>query len=190
LVDEIELRLNYLEHLGYIDGEGLLPRGEFAAGVFGYELLITEAYFEGMLHQLDEPQINAMFAALVYEGRKDTRFFQRPPRHLRPIFGELEGMRQYLNREAAQFKLPPQATELDPRIAPSMIAWCEGITFEELRQLSTMDDGDTIRTFRIVADLLRQLSKTIHEPQLRQKVQHAMDMIYRDEVDARRAFNL
>ena len=188
--DEIALRLRYLEHLGYIEGEHLLPRGEFARSVLGYELLITEAYFEGILHTLDELKINALFAALVFEARKDTRFYQKPPRDTRALFQEVDAIRQFLNREARKFDLPPQAGEVDGRIAAAMAAWCEGADFEALRGYTTLDDGDVIRTFRIVADLLRQLCRSIPEPDLRQRVQHAMDMIYRDEVDARRAFNL
>ncbi len=188
--DEIELRLRYLEHLGYIEGEKLLPRGEFAAGIFGYELLITEAYFEGLMHTLDETQINSLFAAMVFEARKDTRFTQHPSKEMKQLFREVEDIRRFLNRDAKNFDLPAQAGEMDGRIAPAMEAWCSGATFEELRDYSTLDDGDVIRTFRIVADLLRQLARNIPEPDLRQRVQHAMDMIYRDEVDARRAFNL
>ena len=53
-----------------------------------------------------------------------------------------------------------------------MAAWCEGADFEALRGYTTLDDGDVIRTFRIVADLLRQLCRSIPEPDLRQRVQH------------------
>lgn len=190
IADEIELRLRYLEHLGYIRDEELLPRGEFAAGVFGYELLITEVYFEGLLFTLTETEINCLFAALCFEARKDTRFTGHAPKNLKSMFQEVDAMRNSLNREARNFDLPAQAGEMDGRIAPSMIAWCEGATFEDLRSFTTLDDGDIIRTFRIVADLLRQLVKSIKEPDMKQRIQHAMDMIYRDEVDARRAFNL
>ena len=59
-----------LEELDYIRDGRLTARGEFAAMIDIQELLVTELFFAGWFHQLDEDQINALAVSVDYEPRK------------------------------------------------------------------------------------------------------------------------
>ncbi len=67
---EFEAKRRLLEELDYIRDGRLTARGEFAAMINIQELLVTELFFAGWFHQLDEDQINVLAVSVDYEPRK------------------------------------------------------------------------------------------------------------------------
>jgi len=62
---QIKGRLALLREMGYIDDNGLLPRGKVAAEIYGYEMQVTEALFDGLLHRLDPDLLNVLAMSIV-----------------------------------------------------------------------------------------------------------------------------
>ena len=66
-----------------------------------------------------------------------------------------------------------------------MEMWSQGVTFEKLMEKSVVDEGELIRYFRMVIQLLRELKNAPHaSPQLIETANRAIKLINRDVVDA------
>ena len=60
---------------GYLEGDPAQPRvterGELLAGIYSdHDLLVAEAISEGMWSELSPPELAAVVASVVYEGRQ------------------------------------------------------------------------------------------------------------------------
>ncbi len=70
-------------------------------------------------------------------------------------------------------------------IAPAIEAWARGLEFDKLFRLTGADEGELIRNFRMVIQLLRELYHAAHTPpKLAITAQKALSLINRDIVDA------
>jgi superfamily II RNA helicase len=99
-LDLLKNKLALLQEMGYITDQGttdtqgvLTVKGEFAASIFGFELLLTEMYTDGALEQLDEVKLNVFLAGLIFEPRKNDE----APR-LGKDHGELLKITQHYHR--------------------------------------------------------------------------------------------
>ncbi|MFK7741039.1 MAG: DEAD/DEAH box helicase, partial [Planctomycetota bacterium] len=74
-------RVNVLREAGYLDSDGLMPRGKLAQRINGYEIQATELMFAGVLETMDIHQLAATFTALIHEERRraDPKHFRREP---------------------------------------------------------------------------------------------------------------
>jgi len=177
-------KLSLLRRLGYINEEGLLPRGEVASHIFGYELQFTELYFDGFFEGLSEEAINVVANAIVHESRRKTTYRQIEEKNLRHILARaariLERIKKREESEGIQGTLKP----LDPALTRALLDWCRGVEFEGLKSSTTEDDGDIVRSFRLTVDFLRQMRRAIPEPAFQAKLNKCISLIFRDVVDA------
>jgi antiviral helicase SKI2 len=90
-----------------------------------------------------------------------------------------------IHRREAKFQIRPYTKEPHFHLATAIEKWSRGISFEELMQKSTVDEGELIRYFRMVIQLLRQLKGAPRvSPKLRETATRAQKIINRDLVDA------
>ena len=181
--DNIRRRLNMLRSLDYIDDNGLLPRGKIAAQVFGYELQFTELYFEGIFEGLDLESINVLVSAIVFESRRSCPWRKIKDRKLADVIDRADHTVCRLRAIEQQAGLPHQVKPLDTNLCAALLSWCRGATFEQLRTFE-LDDGDLVRSFRLIVDFLRQLKRSIPDPSFQEKLTRCVRLIYRDVVDA------
>ncbi|MEE2619928.1 MAG: hypothetical protein VX677_15050, partial [Candidatus Poribacteria bacterium] len=67
----------------------------------------------------------------------------------------------------------------------------QGCNFEDLPQYADLADGDFVRSFRLVVDLLRQIRRaTVERPSLGDKLSRSIDKINRDVVDSERQLRI
>ena len=72
-----------------------------------------------------------------------------------------------------------------------MLEWSQGCDFEDLPQYADLADGDFVRSFRLVVDLLRQIRRAAAEmSSLGNKLSRSIDKINRDVVDAERQLRI
>jgi len=67
----------------------------------------------------------------------------------------------------------------------AVYAWCKGVKFVEVQQLTQSFEGTTIRTLRRVEELVRQISvaaKAIGNTELQTKFEEGSELIKRDIV--------
>ncbi len=185
-VASIEKKLALLKELGHIRGEGLTVKGQFASWMYGYELLLSEMLEDGYLETLNEARLSALLAALVFEPRKNQDCPKLPPNLQSVEKKSLTYLRRVHSKEAS-YKIYP-ATKLPHfHLATALEAWLGGCAFKDLGRHTDVDEGEIIRYFRMVIQLLRQLKQA---PQVSDNLRHtakiALQKINRDLVDAER----
>ncbi len=180
----IERKLALLTELGYMSGDKLTDKGEFASWMYGYELILSEMLEEGYLETLSESLLAALLVSLTFEPRKN----QDCP-GLSPALKNLEKqLSRYAHRIAtkeAHHKVWPHTRIPEMHLAGAVEAWLGGCRFHELGRHTDVDEGEIIRHFRMVVQLLRQLKQAPRvSPALREKATRAMRAVNRDLVDA------
>lgn len=185
---QIASRLTILEELGYIDRSGVLARGKIASQIYGYEIQVTQLLFRGFFENLSEDELNVLAMAIVCEDRKDWGYYRKLEdkkirRLLRTADREIESIRIYEER----YQVDPITPKLVTNMSTAMLAWSQGCEFETLPHYVNLADGDFVRAFRLVIDLLRQVRRAaVGHDALLDKVDRCLDKINRDVVDAER----
>lgn len=185
-VQVIEQKLDLLKDMGYIDAEGLLPKGEFAMSMFGYELMLGEMQANGVLDALNEMELCLLLVCLVYEPRKGAH----PPRLTKDIARILKTAEYYhsiVHRKEAAHHVQPYTRPPHANLGPAIWAWGQGATFDRLFQLTDVDEGGLVRNFRMVVQLLRELRHAKHtSDRVRTVARRGQNLISRDVIDAER----
>jgi superfamily II RNA helicase len=180
----MQRKLDLLRHLGYLDAERLSSKGEFAAFLYGYELLLTELHAQRYLDALDPPSLSVLLAAAVYEPRPGLRL---PKAHaISRRLNELcrEPLAR-IHRAEHLFRVQPKSKAPHFQLAAAMEAWFHGAPFSRLAKLCEVDEGEIVRYFRMTVQLLRQLMDSpAADDALRRKARLALERINRDVVDA------
>lgn len=182
----IERKLDLLQEMGYLQKEGLTLKGEFAASLFGYELLLSEMQEGGLLDELDEFKLTILLSGLVSEPRKGDR----PPPLSHQNERLLKAAEHYassIHRRESKFRIFPYTKPPHFHLAIAIEAWAQGETFEKLSRLTPTDEGELVRYFRMVIQLLRELLNAPHASErLRETAGRARELINRDVIDAER----
>jgi superfamily II RNA helicase len=187
----IEERLAVLRRTGYLDERGLTAKGRFAELLNGYEVQATELHSAGVLHLADEVQVAVLMVAVVFEERKGDASAHVDPAVLTEIKPLAERRIRDFRRVEAEEGLAELTKEPDFRMAAPTCAWVQGEPFDRLRELTSVSDGDLVRNFRMAIQLIRQVrSQLTVEPEVARKLTRAIDLLNRDEVDARRQMTL
>ncbi|KAF1082020.1 MAG: hypothetical protein GQF41_1660 [Candidatus Rifleibacterium amylolyticum] len=173
-----ERKLELLRQLGYIDEKGLLARGELASRIHTEEIAVTELYFAGYFHECNEHEINAICLSLVYEHRRRASN-NETPRPVAKLPEKLKSARGFVNSLARQHAF---IKPLETRICNLMLAWSQGCAFEDMMAMADIPEGDLIRAFRQVIDLIRQIRDAVKDQSLRDKLLNCLTCINRDIV--------
>ena len=182
----IERKLTLLEELGHLTEKGLTAKGEFAASIFGYELLLSELHSGGVLEELDETGLSVLLAGLIFEPRKGDQ----PPKLNRFHEKLLKATLHYselIHRRESKLRIYPYTRPPHFHLAGVVEAWVRGENFDRLMRLTTADEGELVRYFRMVIQLLRELSSATHvSGRLQSVAERARTLMNRDIVDAER----
>jgi superfamily II RNA helicase len=189
---QIASRLKVLEALGYIEGEALLPRGKIASQIYGYEMQITQLLFKGFFEGLSEDDINVLVMAIVSEPRKDSIFFRKlSDKRLRRLLETADAELDPVRALESDFGVAETTPTLDTKLGAATLAWSRGCEFEELHQYGELADGDFVRSFRLVIDMLRQMRRAMSEhTTLVAKLDLCIGKMNRDVVDAERQLRI
>jgi superfamily II RNA helicase len=180
----MESKLSLLEDLGHIHPEGLTPKGEFAASLFGYELMLSELHEDGVFEGMDEVGLNVLLSALIFEPRKAD--------HLPKLTSKAQKLRQIAEHHARQIHRKELKHRIFPytkiphfHLANAVEAWTRGSSFDNLFKLTSTDEGELVRYFRMIVQLLRELLNAPHlSEQVKERVKRARFLINRGVVDA------
>lgn len=174
-----EKKLQILRQLGYVDKDGLLARGEIASRIHTEEITVTELYFQGYFHECEIEEINAICFGLIYEHRKRAGTSNDKRRKLCAVPERVRSARGFVNSLVRRFAF---IKPIDIRFADIIIAWSQGVEFEDIMEAVDIPEGDLIRSLRQTIDLLRQIKDAIHDQSLKQKIIKCLDAINRDIV--------
>ncbi|MBI4549815.1 MAG: DEAD/DEAH box helicase [Candidatus Omnitrophica bacterium] len=188
--DLIRRKLDLLEETGYLQKEGLTPKGSFAAWIYGYELMLSEMHESFFLDELGEIELAVVLSSLVYEPRKGEHHF--PIRHaISGLVRACESTYHFIHRKESKFKVRPYTKAPHFQLAAAVDAWANGQSFEKTVETAKIDEGELVRHFRMVMQLLRQLRETPSSSEaLKKTAAAAFSRLNRGVVDAEKQLRI
>ncbi|MFC1809868.1 DEAD/DEAH box helicase, partial [Candidatus Omnitrophota bacterium] len=177
-------KLDLLKCAHYICDGKLTAKGEFASCMYGYELLLSEMFLSDEAHSTSEKGLLIILSALVFEPRKGDHqpYYNK---FTKELMHSVEPYVRIIQKLEVQFKVSPHTKPPFFHLAPAMLAWASGESFQDLQEYTTADEGELVRYFRMTIQLLRLMRQAPSiAPSLKEKAHHALTLINRDEVDA------
>ena len=188
---QIAARLKVLEELGYIEAQSILPRGNAAAHIYGYEVQLTQLLFSGFFERLSEDAINCVMVAIITEPRKDGYFQPLKDERLLEELYAVNSEISFIQSLEVKHKVTEITPLLELRLCTAILAWSRGCDFDKLERYARLDAGDFVRTFRLVIDQLRQIRRAMSgHTALVDKLNRCIGKINRDVVDAERQLRI
>lgn len=175
-------KVDILKELGYLKNGQLTKRGEFARHVYGYELMLTEIFNQGIFEKLSVQDLGVLSMAVVFEPRKG----QSKPEVKRKT-KNLENQTHKINQRIRRLENLVGFTDMCKQcyfhLTPVVEAWIDEKSFADVMRLTDVDEGEVVRYFRMTIQVLRDMSKGEISPQFHSKIYQLIDLINRDVVD-------
>jgi len=186
----MQRKLDLLEELGYLTPAGLTEKGDFAAWMYGYELLMTELHASRALDELDPPSLAVLLAGIVYEPRPGLTL-PKTHRLAKRLEALCEEPLAKIHRAEHRLQVHPKSKAPHFQLAAATESWFHGAAFAKLTKLCEVDEGEIVRYFRMCVQLLRQLMESpAADPRLHRRAELALTRINRDVVDAEQQLRL
>ncbi|MFN0205192.1 MAG: DEAD/DEAH box helicase [Planctomycetota bacterium] len=184
-------KLLFLRRNGFIDDRGLTDRGRVASKLAAFEVQLTDCFFRGVFENLSSRELAAAFIGIVYEGRKGETLEQPVPSSFAPTKRKIAESIRDLKREEFALKIPEGIHRPDFSLTIAAFSWCHGDTIDLLERQTLTAAGDIVRTFRTSIQCLRNMRSVLAPSySLYHNLTEAIQLLNRDEVDARRQLEL
>ena len=189
--NQLSRRLSILREFAYLDEDGLTPKGEMAAALYGFELPITELFFAGFFEDASEEEIAALLVAVVFESKRSQWYAAFGDGELKRYLREAAQLLREIGRREEQLGVENGTQALDEALTPAVVAWLDGARLDELQAQTDASDGDVVRVLRHAVDLLRQFRRVVREHgMLHDRLDRVISLLRRDAVDAERQLRL
>jgi superfamily II RNA helicase len=153
----------------------LTDKGRFAKHLYSNEITLTELFHISRLHEISDIDLLTTLATIIYEARRlDYFMIKGSERTYNRILRILE--KEKLDREINKISLK--------RMINFVKAWAEGSSFKKLMTYSNLAEGDIIRFFRRLIDVITQLQHATKDERLRERLIGLIKVIDRDLVSA------
>ena len=140
---------------------------------------------------MTEDEINCLMITIVSEPRKDGYFKKLKEKKMLSILGAATDEIMYIRKLEDKLNVTELVPYLETRLCTAMLAWSRGCSFDELPEYADIDDGDFVRSFRLVIDQLRQIRRSMTgHTTLTEKLNRCIGKINRDIVDAERQLRI
>lgn len=190
-LDDLRRRKRVLRRLDFCTPNDIIElKGRVACEISsGDELLLTELIFNGNFNDLTPEQAAALLSCFAFQER-----CKEAPR-LKPELAEpLKNMREVAAKIAKIVKDSKiEIVEKDyvesfrHELMEVVYEWCKGATFTQICKMTDVYEGSLIRMFKRLEELIKELvevSNTIGNSMLREKMEAALNLIHRDIVSA------
>jgi len=176
-------KLNLLREFRLISGEDLTDKGRFAKAVYGYELLLSELYAEGVFEELDEAGLGVIAVSILFEPRRNQKIegVSKMAAQIREV---CEKAHERIRKKEIQYLIRPLSKAPHFNLARAIEAWIRGATFPQVLRLTDTDEGEVIRYFRMAVQILREMKDAPISPELSTRVTNTLRLINRGIVDA------
>ncbi|MFW5866064.1 MAG: hypothetical protein ACOCU6_03140, partial [Nanoarchaeota archaeon] len=162
----------------YVDIEQkyvLTEKGEFARHIYFNEVALTELFFRDDLDKVSDLDLLIILATIIYEPRRNDYFM-------------IKGSEKTYNRILNRFDKTPVFQDVNKISLKRMInfvsAWATGAEFVELLKYSNLQEGDVIRFFRRLIDVLTQLKRATDNEKIKERIDSLIERIDRGLVSA------
>ncbi|MFW6378707.1 MAG: DEAD/DEAH box helicase [Nanoarchaeota archaeon] len=153
----------------------LTEKGEFARHIYFNEVALTELFFRDDLDEVSDLDLLIILATITYEPRRNDYFM-------------IKGSEKTYNRILKRFDKTPVFQDVNKISLKRMInfvsAWATGAEFVELLKYSNLQEGDVIRFFRRLIDVLTQLKRATDNEKIKGRIDTLIEKIDRGLVSA------
>jgi ATP-dependent RNA helicase HelY len=175
--------LAVLRVFGYVHEDKLTEKGERLCRIYNEsDLLVAEATEQGLLDDLDIPDLVAVVSTLVYETRRpETAELRWPADRVRRSVGGLMRIYRRIHEAEQEYRLE-LCREPDPGFVEQIWWWAKDEPLEEILAMGELSAGDFVRAAKQVWDLPRQLAEVAPTAALAGRYRDAARAVYRGVV--------
>lgn len=162
--------------MGYIHPDGsLTPKGHFARFIYFEELLVSEIFTTKLYAQLSDVELLQMVAAIIYEQRSNDHFsFKGVQRAYDRLLDKILRTNPFVEKKLNKLSLK--------RMMALIGEWASGGKFQDLLPLTSLAEGDIIRLFRRIIDMIGQIEHATSDYELKERLARCVSLIDRDLV--------
>lgn len=183
--DNLRNKLQVLKHLQYLYNCQLTSKGSFASKLYGYELFVSEIFFNGLLSDISPREIAIIFSALIYDSHIN---YAKDCKELEPdIIFKIEQESSKIIKVEKSYGVSPVFKGLNYAMSKEVNVWFKGGTLEQLYEITQIHLGDIIRHLRQIIQLSREILEIARDDKsLVDKLYEVIVKLNRSEVDAYR----
>jgi superfamily II RNA helicase len=182
-IENLRAKVAILKDFAFIRKNKLTEKGLFAAKVYGYEMILSEMYLNGILEKLTEMELGVLCMAVVFEPRKGTRKPALKGR-MRDLETETIRFMDHVHRMERKYRISPRSKACAFHLTYCLEGWLKGEDFGKILQYTDADEGEIVRYFRMTIQVLREMREAPISDQCRQKMNHLVRMMNRDVIDS------
>ena len=152
-----------LMKMGYISKQGeITDKGLFASRIYYHELLISELFATGFYNHFSDLELLQIIAAIVYEPKANDHFsFKGIHRNYNELSKKLAS-NSYVFDHLNKLSLK--------RMMAIVETWAMGGTFNLVLELTNYQEGDVVRLFRRIIDMIQQIMHASGNDELRDRL--------------------
>ncbi|EGN94357.1 hypothetical protein SERLA73DRAFT_62726 [Serpula lacrymans var. lacrymans S7.3] len=183
-LEELKCRKRVLRRLGFTNASDIVDmKGRVACEIStGDELLLTELIFNGVFNTLSPEQSAGLLSCFVFTEKAFTKLTEELASPLRVM----QEIARRIAKVSQESKLPLVEDEyvqsFKVELMDAVVQWCRGASFSDICRLTDQFEGNLIRVFRRLGELLRQMTqaaKVIGNSELQTKLKKASEMLER-----------
>ncbi len=168
-------KVKTLQKMGYVTPDNkLTDKGRFARMIYAYELLIAELCTSGLVHQMNDVGFLTTLATIMFEAKRGIEFDKKCDK--KAVGNVLHVL------SANQFLFKKINVRVFKGLHPLISHWYNGGDFVKMMDLTNMLEGDYIRLFRQLIDMLKQVKRATPDYDLVQVTDRCSAKIDRDVV--------
>ncbi len=147
------------------------------------ELFIAEIIFSGILENLTPAQLAAVVCAITTEDLRIDIPYLPISEPVRKTLNLIRNIRRKVEKVQNRYSVEAPMY-INPYFSSLIELWVEGAEWENITEQVDMGEGDIVRSFKRVVDVLRQFTTVANVPEaLVFTAREAIDKIQREPVD-------
>lgn len=173
-----------LKDMGYLRDDYPTERGVTTSQIRSEnELFIAEIIFSNVLDNLSPSQLAAVVCALTTEDLRIDIPYLPISEPVRKTLNLIRNVRRKLEKVQSRYSVEAPMY-INPYFSSLIELWVEGAEWETITEQIDMGEGDIVRSFKRVVDVLRQFTTIANVPEtLVFTAREAIEKIQREPVD-------
>ncbi|MBW2983316.1 DEAD/DEAH box helicase [Candidatus Woesearchaeota archaeon] len=164
-----------LRKMGYLTQQDeLTDKGVFARYIYFEELLVSEVFATRLHESFSDVEVLQVIAGIIYEPRSNDHFSFKGVQKAYALLVKKLSRNDYVEKKLNKLSLK--------RMMAITGAWASGASFTDLLSLASLAEGDIIRLFRRIIDMIGQVERATVDYDLKDRLRRCQDMIDRDLV--------
>ncbi|KAF2235141.1 ATP-dependent RNA helicase-like protein DOB1 [Viridothelium virens] len=190
-MDELKCRKRVLRRLNFINEADVVQiKARVACEIStGDELVLSELLFNGFFNDLTPEVCAACLSCFIFEEKSKEE--HKLKENLGKPFRDIQAEARRVAKVSQESKLPLNEEEYLATFKHGLMEvvfnWCQGASFAAICKMTDVFEGNIIRLFRRLEELLRQIAqaaKVMGSEDLEKKFDEALNKVKRDIVAA------